>query len=108
MAREVARGDIWMYRFAPPDKRRPVVVLSRSSALRHLRTAIVAPITTVIRGIASEVQVGVEHGLKAESVINLDHVYTVPQEDLRQWVGQLDERRMLEVCNAVEVALGCR
>jgi len=108
MARGVARGDVWLYRFALPDKRRPVLVLSRPAALARLRTAIVAPITTTIHGLPSEVQVGPDDGLKADSVVNLDHLYTVPKEDLRQWLGRLDEPRMRSVCAAVEVALGCR
>jgi mRNA interferase MazF len=107
MAKEVDRGDIWLYRFGRPDKRRPVLVLSRLAALRNLRTAIVAPITSTIRGLPSEVSVGVDDGLKGPSVVNLDHLYTVPQDDLRAWLGRLDDRRMLEVCAAVEVALGC-
>jgi mRNA interferase MazF len=107
MAREVARGDIWLYRVAPPDKRRPVVVLSRDAALRVLRTAIVAPITTTIRGLRSEVRVGIAEGLKTESAINLDHLYTVGKEDLRRWLGQLSPDRMNEMCRAAQVALGC-
>jgi mRNA interferase MazF len=107
MAREVARGDIWLYRFGRPDKQRPVLVLSRQAALRQIRTAVVAPVTTAIRGLPSEVRVGVGDGLKSDSVVNLDHLYTVPQQELRQWLGRLDERRMREVCEAVEVALGC-
>lgn len=108
MARQVARGDIWLYRFAAPDKRRPVLVLSRPAALAHLRTAIVAPITSTIHGLPSELAVGIEDGLKAASVVNFDHVYTVPQAELRTWLGRLDERRMHAACDAVVVALGCR
>jgi mRNA interferase MazF len=107
MAREVSRGDIWLYRFAPPDKRRPVLVLSRPAALRLIRTAIVAPITTSPRGLPSEVRLGTEHGLKTVSAVNLDHLYTVPQSELRQWVGRLDASLMREVCEAAAVALGC-
>lgn len=107
MAPEVARGDIWLYRFAAPDKRRPLLVLSRPAALRLLRTAVVAPITTTIRGVPSEVIVGVEDGLKTESAVNLDHLYTVAQSDMRQWLARLDERRMAEVCMALTTAMGC-
>lgn len=97
-----------MFRFAAPDKRRPVLVLSRQRALAHLRTAVVAPITTAIRGLPSEVHVGVDDGLKTPSVVSLDHLYTVPQAELRRYLGHLDEKRMRDVCEAVEVALGCR
>jgi mRNA interferase MazF len=83
------------------------LVLSRSAALRLLRTAVVAPITTTIRGVPSEVLVGVEDGLKTESAVNLDHLYTVAQSDMRQWLARLDERRMAEVCMALTTAMGC-
>lgn len=107
MAQEVARGDIWLYRFAPPDKRRPVLVLSRDAALRVLETAVVAPISTRIRDLPSEVRVGIGEGLKSDSAINLDHLYTVAKADLRQWVGQLSPAKMDEVCSGVQIALGC-
>ncbi|MBI4701269.1 MAG: type II toxin-antitoxin system PemK/MazF family toxin [Deltaproteobacteria bacterium] len=108
MARRVERGDLWLCRFAPPDKRRPVLVLSRQAALDHLRTAVVAPISTTAHGVPSEVPVGPEQGLKAESVVNLDHLLTVPQTELRHWLGRLDERRMAAVCEALAIAMGCR
>jgi len=108
MARAVARGDLWLYRFGAPDKRRPVLVLSRPAALARLRTAIVAPVTTTIHGLPSEVRVGVKDGLKSASVVNTDHLLTVAQDQLKVWLGRLDETRMREVCLAAEVALGCR
>jgi mRNA interferase MazF len=108
MARQVARGDIWLYRFAAPDKRRPVLVLSRDRALLHLRTATVAPITTTIRGLPSEIFLDASDGLKDRCVANLDHILTVEQAGLRTWVGRLSPQRMLEVCAAIEIALGCR
>jgi len=108
MARLVARGDIWMYRFARPGKQRPVLVLSRPVALQHLYTAIVAPITGTIRGLPSELRVGVEDGLRKESVANFDHLITVPQAELRKWVGRLDADRMKQACAAADIALGCR
>jgi mRNA interferase MazF len=105
--RHIARGDIWQYRFAPPDKQRPVLVLSRQIALDHLHTALIAPITTTIRGLPSEVRLGVEDGLKQDCVANLDHILSVRQTDLRKYVGHLDEARMREMCRAAAIALGC-
>ena len=107
MARRVERGDIWLYRFARPDKRRPVLVLSRPAALTLLGSAIVAPITSTIHGVPSELRVGVGDGLKVDCVVNFDHLLTVNQADLRQYVGHLDESRMHEACAAIEIALGC-
>jgi mRNA interferase MazF len=85
-----------------------VLVLSRSAVLEYLRTATVAPITSTKHGVPSEVSLGVEHGLKHDSVVNLDHIATVDQSDLRQFVGQIDEGRMNSICGAIAVALGCR
>ena len=107
MARGVSHGDIWLHRFAAPDKRRPVVVLSRNEALGVLRSAIVAPITSTIRGLPSEVTIGARHGLKHDSAINLDHVQTVRQEDLKKYVATLPGDVMRRVCGALAVATGC-
>jgi mRNA interferase MazF len=105
--REITRGDIWQYRFAPPDKRRPVLVLSRQVALDHLHTAMVAPITTTIRGLPSEVRLGIDQGLKQACVANLDHILSVRRSDLHKYVGHLDDGQMRAVCRAAAIALGC-
>lgn len=101
------RGEIWLYTFKPPDKRRPVVVLTRQSVLPLLRTAMVAPVTSNIRGLPSEVPVGVGEGLKRDSVVNLDWVQTVEQRRLEHYVGSLDDGKMAQVCRALAVATGC-
>jgi mRNA interferase MazF len=107
MARRVSRGDIWLYRFGKPDKRRPVLVLSRNAALEVMNTAVVAAITSTIRGAPSELRVTVDDGLKNESVASFDHIYTVPQVELRQYVGTLDAKRMRTACRALGIAMGC-
>jgi mRNA interferase MazF len=104
----VKRGDIWMYAFAPPDKKRPVLVISRQSVISLLRTVMVAPITSAIHGVPSEVLVGTEHGLKRESAVNLDHVQTVDRSRLSGFIGHLNDEVMDEVCRALAVATGCR
>ncbi len=101
------RGEIWLYTFKPPDKRRPVVILTRQSVLPLLRTAVVAPVTSTIRGLPSEVPVGLDEGLKQRSVVNLDWVQTVEQRLLTRYVGSLGEARMAEVCRALSIATGC-
>ena len=105
--RVIHRGEIWLHTFAPPDKRRPVLVLSRDSAIPLLRTVIVAPITSTIRGLPSEVPVGFEEGLKQASAVNLDHVQTVAQRDLRYFVGSLGPDKIDAVCRALAIATGC-
>ncbi len=107
MARQVNRGDIWMYTFRAPDKQRPVVVLSRQSVIPLLRTVMVAPVTSTIHGVPSEVLVGVEQGLKRESAVNLDHVQTVDRSRLKRYLGHLDDETMAGVCRALAVAVGC-
>lgn len=107
MARRVSRGELWMYTFAPPDKERPVLVLSRQAVIPLLRTVMVAPVTSAIHGVPSEVVVGVEHGLKHPSAVNLDHVQTVEKSRLRRFLGRLDDVMMTRVCEALAIAVGC-
>lgn len=107
MARRIARGEIWLYRFAAPDKRRPVLILSRPSLLEVLSTATVAAITSVHRGSPIEVSLGIEEGLKAESVVNLANVFTVRQVDLIRHVGLVSSSKMAQVCQSLALACGC-
>ncbi len=107
MAARINRGDIWLYRFDRPDKSRPVLVLTRSDAIRWLRTVMVAPITSTIRGGPAEVVIGVEQGLKHDSAINLDHVQTVSKKLLRRHVGNVGPERLERVCEALAIATGC-
>lgn len=107
MARTVNRGEIWQYRFKHPDKRRPVLILSRQEVIPLLHTVMVAPITSTRRGAPSEVPVGVSEGLRHDSAVNLDHVQTVERARLVSFVGSLDAERMRQVCRALAVATGC-
>jgi mRNA interferase MazF len=107
MASQLNRGEIWMYTFAPPDKRRPVLVLTRQEVIGVLRTVMVAPITSTIHGAPSEVLVGIEEGLKKESAINLDHVQTVDKNRLRKFIGTIGSGKMRAVCRALAIATGC-
>ncbi len=107
MARGIARGEVWTYQFARPDKRKPVVILSRPEAIDVLHTVMVALITSTIRGLPSEVVVGPPEGLKHDSAVNLDHVQTVEQARLTRQVGHLRADKMRAVCRALAVATGC-
>jgi mRNA interferase MazF len=107
MAAGVSRGEIWLYEFKPPDKRRPVLVLTRPEVIPLLRTVMVAPITSAIRGAPSEVQVGIDEGLKADSAVNLDHVQTIDARHLRHYIGRLGDDKMAAVCRALTIATGC-
>lgn len=107
MAARIARGDVRLYTFAPPDKNRPVVVLTRDSATAYLGTVTVAPITSTIRGVPSEVLLDEEDGMKAPCAVNLHNAVTVSQERLGKRVAQLSPRRMHEICAALRFSLGC-
>jgi mRNA interferase MazF len=94
------------YRFKTPDKRRPVFVLTRAEVIPLLRTVTVAPVTSTRRGAPSEVPVGVEEGLKHESAVSLDHVQTVEQDRLVDFVGTLGPMKMQQVCRVLAIATG--
>jgi mRNA interferase MazF len=100
------RGEIRWYRFRAPDKRRPVVVLTRNSVLEYLNEVTIAPITSTIREIPSEVVVGPEDGVPRYCAINLDHVQTVSKVQLGEVITTLTNARMSEVREALLFALG--
>jgi len=101
------RGEIWMYHFKAPDKRRPVVILSRNDIIPLLHTVVVAPITSTIYGVPSEVLVGIDNGLNHSSTVNCDHLQTVSKGQLHTFVGSLRPEQLDAVCRAVAIALGC-
>jgi len=107
MAAGIRRGDIRLYQFASPDKKRPVLVLTRGSAIAYLSTVTVAPITSTIRGVPSEIVLDEEDGMKAPCAVNLHNAVTVSQERLGRRVAQLRSSRMDEVCAALRFSLGC-
>jgi mRNA interferase MazF len=100
------RGEIGWYRFRAPDKRRPVIVLTRDSVLDYLGEVTVAPITSTIRDIPSEVVVGPDDGVPRLCAINLDHVQTVSKDRLGGIITTLPAARMVEVRDALLFALG--
>ena len=107
MASRIARGDVRLYQFAPPDKKRPVVVLTRDSAIGYLSTVTVAPITSTIRDVPSEVVLTAEDGMKAPCAVNLHNAVTISQHRLGRRVAHLGSSRMGEVCAALRFSLGC-
>ena len=107
MAGAIARGEVRLYRFSPPDKQRPVVVLTRPSATAYLSAVTVAPITSTIRGVPSEVCLTEADGMKNSCAINLHNVVTVSKANLGRRVATLSPERMKEVCVALGFALGC-
>ena len=104
MAR-LRRGEIRWYEFARPDKKRPVVILTRDSVLEYLGEATIAPITRTVRGIPSEVPLGTDDGMPEPCAVNLDHVQTVARGRLGALVTTLSTQRMAEIREAVLFAL---
>ena len=102
-----ARGEVWWCELAEIG-RRPVVVLSRDAAISRLRRTLVAPCTTTIRGLASEV--ALEPGddpIPRRSAVNLDSVESVSIAVLVSRLGRLSDSRMRAICGALEVAVDC-
>ena len=107
VAGRVVHGEIRLLRFAPPDKVRPVVVLTRDSALPYLATVTVAPVTSNIRDVPSQVLLDEEDGMKTPCAVNLHNVVTVPKERLGKRIAQLRPSRLREICAALCFSLGC-
>jgi mRNA interferase MazF len=102
----VRRGEVRWYKFSPPDKRRPVLVLTRDAILEYLGDVTVAPVTTTIRDIPSEVRLGKEDGMPRECAVNCDHLQTVSKARLGPSVTALSPAKMREVSLAIAFALG--
>ena len=107
MAGTIARGEVRLYQFPRPDKRRPVLVLTRESAIGYLSGVTVAPISSTLRGVPSEVRLGDSDGMKGECAVNLHNIVTVTKAHLGRRVATLNPQRMKEVCAALGFALGC-
>lgn len=102
-----ARGEVWWCELAEIG-RRPVIVLSRDAVVPRHRRALVAPCTTTIRGLASEVVL--EPGddpVPRRSAVNLDSVESVSVAILVSRLGRLRDSRMREICAALAVAIDC-
>ncbi len=107
MAGAIARGDVRLYRFAHPDKQRPVVVLTRESAIGYLSAVTVAPITSSIRDVPSEILLTEADGMKGRCAVNLHNVVTVSKAHLGRRVAMLSSERLSDICGALGFALGC-
>jgi mRNA interferase MazF len=100
------RGDVRWYTFSKPDKRRPVLILTRNSAIRQLTDVTVVSITTTVRGVPSEVPLSVEDGLITDCAANLYNIQTIPKARLGGYITALSAERMAEIDQAILFALG--
>ena len=99
------RGDIRWYKFARPDKRSPVLILTRDSILPYLGEVTVAPITSTVRDIPSEVALSPDDGMRCDCAINCDHLQTVSKGQIGALVTTLSPTKLAAVSRAVRFAL---
>jgi mRNA interferase MazF len=104
MAR-LRRGEVRWYKFLKPDKKRPVVILTRDSALDFLGEVTVAPVTSTVRDIPSEVFLTTVDGMARDCAVNLDHVQTVPKANIGSLITTLSSEKLARVGEALSFAL---
>lgn len=102
----MTRGEVRWYRFSSPDKKRPVVILTRGSAVDYLGEVTIAPVTSTIRDIPSEVVLGEADGMPRDCAVNLDHVQTVAKDRVGALITTLTPQRLAEIRAALLFALG--
>lgn len=99
------RGEIRWYKFKAPDKRRPVFILTRDSVLKYLGEVTVAPITSTVRDIPSEVFLSKQDGMTKYCAINFDHIQTVSKGKIGSLISTLSPDRLEQVSEAIQFAL---
>ena len=106
MGRLIQRGEVRWFKFGQPDKRRPVLILTRDSTIGFLGEVTIAPVTTTIRDIPSEVVLGQPDGMPRDCAVNLDHIQTVAKGRIGALITSLPQEKMNEVGRALLFALG--
>jgi len=99
------RGEVRWYKFQQPDKKRPVLILTRDSVLSYLGEVTIAPITSTIRDIPSEVVLTRYDSMKKDCAINCDHIQTVSKGKVGALITTLKSEKLVQVCEAVRFAL---
>ena len=99
------RGEIRWYKFVRPDKKRPVLILTRDSVLQYLGEVTVAPITTTVRDVPSEVFLSKADGMPRDCAVNCDHLQTVSKGKIGSLITSLTTEKMIEVSRAIGFAL---
>ena len=100
------RGEIRWYTFAPPDKRRPVLLLARDSVAHELNEIIVVPATRTVRGISTEVILTPDDGMPVACALNFDHVALAQRTRLGAVIASLPPVRWPEVMRTLLIACG--
>lgn len=99
------QGEIRWYKFKSPDKKRPVLVLTRDSILEYLGEVTIAPVTSTVRDIPSEVLLSKQDGMKRDCAINLDHIQTVSKGRIGSLIIILSSEKLEQVRSAILFAL---
>jgi mRNA interferase MazF len=99
------RGDVYWHKFKEPDKKRPVLIITRTEAISELNAVTVIPTTTTIRRLLLQ-DLLEEDGIPQPCVLNVDLIQTVPKSRLRGYITQLSDQRMQEVFEAIKFAFG--
>lgn len=100
------RGEVW-WADVPGDSVRPVLVLTRERFVEYLDPVLVAPLTTAVRGIPTEVALGPGDGVPRRSAVNLDNLFSLRKDRFRERITTLSVDRLDEVCAAYRFAAGC-
>jgi mRNA interferase MazF len=99
------RGEVRWYKFLKPDKKRPVLILTRDSILEYLGEITVAPITSTIRDIPSEVFLSNNDGMPRDCAVNCDHLQTVSKSQIGSLITYLSPEKMVDVGRAIRFAI---
>ena len=102
----MTHGDVYWYAFQPPDKRRMVVILTRTSAIGFLTSITIAPITSTLRGIPTEVVLTPSEGFLNDCAVNLDTIQTVPKAKLKAYQTHLSPANVHALHAAIAFASG--
>ena len=99
------RGEIRWYKFKAPDKKRPVLILTRDSILEYLGEVTIAPVTSTIRDIPSEVFLSRQDGMAKDCAINFDHIQTVSKAKIGSMITKLSADKLNQVRKAIQFSL---
>jgi len=102
----VKRGEIRWYEFSHPDKKRPVLILTRNSIIEYMDEVTIAPVTSTVRNIPSEVFLSKTDGMFKDCAVNLDYLQTVPKKKIGDLITVLSSEKMREILDALLFALG--
>ena len=100
------QGDIYWHTFKEPDKRRPVLILTRNEAIPYLTSVSVASITTNLRTIESQILLNEDDGMPQACAVSLDNINTIAKNKLGSYITHLSVERLREIRTAIQFAFG--